>query len=147
MNSNLKQRAQARLFLYVADLYQMRVFQVHPHRFKLAVEDASQFSVGQEQAFLSSSGAFHLGQNYPNPFNPETWIPYQLAAAAPVTLFIYDATGRRVHVEIVGHRRAGAHTAYWDGRNASGEPVASGIYFYTIEAGHFRATRKMFIQR
>ena len=133
--------------LYVADLYQLRVFQVHPHRFKLAVEDASQFSVGREQAFLSSSGVFHLGQNYPNPFNPETWIPYQLAAAAPVTLSIYDATGRRVHVKVVGHRRAGAHTAYWDGRNASGESVASGIYFYTIEAGHFRATRKMFIQR
>ena len=133
--------------LYVADLYQLRIFQVHPHRFRLAVEDASQFSVGQEQAFLSSSGVFHLGQNYPNPFNPETWIPYQLAAAAHVTLSIHDATGRRVHVKAVGHQRAGAHTAYWDGRNAIGEPVASGIYFYTIEAGHFRATRKMFIQR
>ena len=133
--------------LYVADLYQLRIFQVHPHRFRLAVEDASQSSVGQGQAFLSSSGVFHLGQNYPNPFNPETWIPYQLAAAAHVTLSIHDATGRRVHVKVVGHQRAGAHTAYWDGRNASGEPVASGIYFYTIEAGHFRATRKMFIQR
>ena len=133
--------------LYVADLYQLRIFQVHPHRFRLAVEDASQSSVGQEQAFLSSSGVFHLGQNYPNPFNPETWIPYQLAAAAHVTLSIHDATGRRVHVKVVGHQRAGAHTAYWDGRNAIGEPVASGIYFYTIEAGHFRATRKMFIQR
>ena len=133
--------------LYVADLYQLRIFQVHPHRFRLAVEDASQSSVGQEQAFLSSSGVFHLGQNYPNPFNPETWIPYQLAAAAHVTLSIHDATGRRVHVKAVGHQRAGAHTAYWDGRNAIGEPVASGIYFYTIEAGHFHATRKMFIQR
>lgn len=133
--------------LYVADLYQLRIFQVHPHRFRLAVEDVSQSSVGQEQAFLSSSGVFHLGQNYPNPFNPETWIPYQLAAAAHVTLSIHDATGRRVHVKGVGHQRAGAHTAYWNGRNAIGEPVASGIYFYTIEAGHFRATRKMFIQR
>ena len=133
--------------LYVADLYQLRIFQVHPHRFRLAVEDASQFSVGLEQALPSSTGVFNLGQNYPNPFNPETWIPYQLAAAAHVTLSIYDAMGRRVHVKVVGHQRPGAHTAYWDGRNAVGEPVASGVYFYTLEAGHFRATRKMFIQR
>lgn len=133
--------------LYVADLYQLRIFQVHPHRFRLAVEEASQFSVEQEQALPSSAGVFNLGQNYPNPFNPETWMPYQLAAAAHVTLSIYDAMGRRVHVEVVGHQRAGAHTAYWDGRNAIGEPVASGVYFYTLEAGHFRATRKMFIQR
>ncbi len=133
--------------IYVADLYQLRVFQVHPHRFGLAVEDESQFAVEQEQAPSSSDGVFHLGQNFPNPFNPETWIPYQLAAAAHVTLSIYDAGGRRVHVKVAGHQRAGAHTAYWDGRNATGEPVASGIYFYTIEAGHFRATRKMFIQR
>ena len=88
--------------------------------------------------------------NYPNPFNPETWIPYQLATPAEVTLTIYDIQGRIVRDLDLGHQRPGMyHTrsraAYWDGRNAVGEPVASGVYFYTLTAGEFTATRKMFI--
>ena len=88
--------------------------------------------------------------NYPNPFNPETWIPYHLADAADVSIFIYNTLGQPVrHLEI-GHRHAGryvAHSeaAYWDGRNDVGELVTSGVYFYSIEAGEFSATRKMVI--
>ena len=90
--------------------------------------------------------------NYPNPFNPETWIPYQLAESADVTLTIYDLHGRVVRGLDLGHQRAGMYhgrsrAAYWDGRNAVGEPVASGVYFYTITAGEFTATRKMLIMK
>ena len=88
--------------------------------------------------------------NYPNPFNPETWIPYQLANPAEVTLTIYDVNGRVVRDLDLGHQRAGmyhsrARAAHWDGRNAVGEPVASGVYFYTLIADDFSATRKMLI--
>ena len=90
--------------------------------------------------------------NYPNPFNPETWIPYQLAQPADVTLTIYDIHGRVVRGLDLGHQRAGMYhgrsrAAYWDGRNAVGEPVASGVYFYTLTAGEFTATRKMLIKK
>ena len=90
--------------------------------------------------------------NYPNPFNPETWIPYQLSEPAEVTVTIYAANGAVVRRLDLGHRRAGSYdsrgrAAYWDGRNAAGEPVASGVYFYTLSAGDFSATRKMVIRK
>ena len=88
--------------------------------------------------------------NYPNPFNPETWIPYQLAVPAEVTLTIYDMNGKLVRHLALGHQAAGMYqnrsrAAYWDGRNQLGEPVASGLYFYTLTAGEFTATRRMLI--
>ena len=90
--------------------------------------------------------------NYPNPFNPETWIPYQLSKPAEVTVTIYAANGAVVRRLDLGHRRAESYesrhrAAYWDGRNAQGEPVASGVYFYTLSAGDFSATRKMVIRK
>ena len=90
--------------------------------------------------------------NYPNPFNPETWIPYQLAEPAEVTLSIHAADGTLVRTLALGQLPAGVYqsrsrAAYWDGRNAQGEPVASGIYFYTLQAGDFTATRKMLIRK
>ena len=90
--------------------------------------------------------------NYPNPFNPETWIPYHLAESSDVTLCIYSADGRLVRQLTLGHQSAGIYqsksrAAYWDGRNNSGEPVASGVYFYTLTAGDFTATRKMLIRK
>lgn len=93
-----------------------------------------------------------LLRNYPNPFNPETWVPYQLAAAADVTLTIYAVDGTLVRTLALGHRPAGLYqsksrAAYWDGRNEFGEPVASGIYFYTLAAGDFSATGKMLVRK
>ena len=90
--------------------------------------------------------------NYPNPFNPETWIPYQLAQDSEVALTIYAADGRIVRTLALGQQSAGMYhsknrAAYWDGRNAVGEPVASGVYFYTLTAGEFTATRKMLIRK
>ena len=88
--------------------------------------------------------------NYPNPFNPETWIPYRLAEDAFVTLTIYDQRGRVVRSLDLGHQAAGfyehrSQAIYWDGRNAVGERVASGLYFYTLTAGDYATTRKMLI--
>ena len=88
--------------------------------------------------------------NYPNPFNPETWIPYHLALDTDVTLTIYDIKGAMVRQLALGHQQAGFYTdrtkaAYWDGRNAQGESVASGIYFYHFDAGDYTALRRMVI--
>ena len=88
--------------------------------------------------------------NYPNPFNPETWIPYQLATSAEVTLIVYDMNGQLVRRLAMGHQAAGMYRSrsravYWDGRNQLGESVASGLYFYTLTAGEFTATRRMLI--
>lgn len=93
-----------------------------------------------------------LLQNFPNPFNPETWIPYQLREDSEVTIRIYDATGGLVRGLELGHKSAGLYVsrdraAYWDGRNETGEAVASGVYFYAIQAGEFAATRKMIVAR
>ena len=90
--------------------------------------------------------------NYPNPFNPETWIPYHLAVATEVKLAIYTANGTLVRTLALGHQAAGiyqsrARAAYWNGKNEIGEPVASGIYFYTFRAGDFTATRKMLLMK
>jgi len=90
--------------------------------------------------------------NYPNPFNPETWIPYQLAQPADTTVTIYAIDGTVVRTLNLGHQFAGTYqdktrAAYWDGKNGLGEPVASGVYFYTLIAGKFKATRKMLIQK
>ena len=90
--------------------------------------------------------------NYPNPFNPETWIPYQLAQSADVSISIYTAGGKLVRRLDFGHQSVGIYdsrsrAAYWDGKNALGEPVASGVYFYTLTAGDFTATRKMLIMK
>ncbi|MBC8276303.1 MAG: T9SS type A sorting domain-containing protein, partial [Chloroflexi bacterium] len=93
-----------------------------------------------------------LLQNYPNPFNPETWIPYQLAQKENVTISIYNISGQLVRILNLGRREAGLYlsrgqAAYWDGQSDIGEQTASGVYFYTIEAGGFRATRRLVVIR
>ena len=91
-----------------------------------------------------------LYQNFPNPFNPETWIPYQLSKDADVTIKIYNVSGRLVQTLELGSKEAGVYlekekAGYWDGRNNTGESAASGVYFYSITAGDFTATKKMLV--
>jgi hypothetical protein len=93
-----------------------------------------------------------LLQNYPNPFNPETWIPFQLAKGSDVVISIFNLQGQMIRRLDIGHKQAGLYlskgrAAYWDGQNGTGEQVASGVYFYTIDAGGFRGTRRMVIIR
>ena len=104
----------------------------------------------EQLARALTPNATALLANYPNPFNPETWIPYQLAKAADVTVTIYASDGNVVRTLALGHQAAGMYknrsqAAYWDGKNETGESVASGVYFYTLTAGDFSATRKMLI--
>ena len=107
-------------------------------------------------AVLTLSEAFPretaLLANYPNPFNPETWIPYELSKPAVVNISIHSVDGQLVRELVLGHLPAGIYhnksrAVYWDGRNDFGESVASGIYFYTLSAADFTATRKMIIRK
>ncbi len=84
-----------------------------------------------------------LDQNVPNPFNPVTEIRFQLEKAGPAALRIYDAQGRMVRELASGHREAGAHTLLWDGRNAAGESVASGVYLYRLETVENQLQKQM----
>jgi photosystem II stability/assembly factor-like uncharacterized protein len=89
-----------------------------------------------------------LYQNFPNPFNPETWIPYQLVKASEVKIFIYNSQGKLVRRLDLGRQLAGTYLSkeqavYWNGRNENGESVSSGVYFYTLQSGDFRSTKRM----
>ena len=120
-----------------------------------AVSDGSvkyQRAIELLEAFLAASrpAATRLLANYPNPFNPETWLPYELAKASDVRITIYDTRGHVIRRLDLGHQVAGYYTSrsravYWDGRNALGERVASGIYFYQLEADNTSVVRKMVI--
>ena len=102
--------------------------------------------------FINTESVGALDQNYPNPFNPDTWIPYKLTGDMEVAIRIYNISGRLIKTLDLGHKPSGFYAsrekaAYWDGRNEAGEPVASGVYFYTIQAGDFTATKKMIVAR
>ncbi|MCG9129427.1 PD40 domain-containing protein [Candidatus Poribacteria bacterium] len=90
--------------------------------------------------------------NYPNPFNPETWIPFRLSETTDVTIRIYASNGQLIRTIGLGIQQAGIYqertrAAYWDGKNDLGEPVASGVYYYTFTAAKYIKTRKMLIQK
>jgi hypothetical protein len=93
-----------------------------------------------------------LGNVFPCPANPETWIPFTLSQTENVVIKIYNVTGQLVRIIDIGQKASGAYVSkekavYWDGRNTTGEKVSSGIYFYLMEAGSFRAAKKMLIIR
>ena len=116
---------------------------VTPEHLANAVLSVNFDSIGQPTLNL-------LLQNYPNPFNPETWIPYQLAEDNSVSVSIYDTTGQLIRTLSLGFQSAGFYNsreraAYWDGRNAFGERVASGIYFYQLTTPSFQQTRRLVI--
>lgn len=92
----------------------------------------------------------HLFQNYPNPFNAETWVPFQMAKASEVSIYIYNPTGQVVKTINLGYKQPGMYiekskAAYWDGRNDRGEKTATGQYFYELRTGKFRAVKRMIL--
>ena len=91
--------------------------------------------------------ASYLAQNYPNPFNPATRIEFGLRESVRVSLRIYDATGRLVRVVSEEQLSPGRYARIWDGRDANGSGVASGVYFYRLDAGSFAETKKMVLLR
>ena len=118
-------------------------YKVTPQHLANAVLSIKLDGIGQPQQNL-------LLQNYPNPFNPETWIPYQLSEDSSVSVSIYDTTGQLIRTLSLGFQSAGFYNsqgraAYWDGRNAVGERVASGIYFYQLTTPTFQQTRRLVI--
>jgi hypothetical protein len=88
-----------------------------------------------------------LGQCYPNPFNPSTTIRFGLGERAHVRLRIYDVSGRLVRMLVDGARSEGEHFERWNGMDSAGRTVASGVYFYRLEAGSFTETKKMVLMR
>ena len=89
--------------------------------------------------------SFRLYQNYPNPFNPTTTIKYQLHKDGKVTLQIYDVLGRLVRTLVNMKQAAGYYDLCWDGKNDRGQSVPAGLYFYGIQAGEFRAVKKLLL--
>ena len=118
-------------------------FEVTPEHLANAVLSVRLDGIGQPKLT-------QLLQNFPNPFNPETWIPYQLSEDSSVSVSIYDTTGLLIRTLPLDYQSAGFYysrgrAAYWDGRNAFGESVASGVYFYQLRAGNYTALRRMVI--
>ena len=94
---------------------------------------------------VSNPTEFHLYSNYPNPFNPNTTITFDLPEVAVVSLVIYDINGRQIKTLTSSRYQAGSHQIQWDGRDDSGNAVASGIYVYRIEAGKYVQSRKLML--
>jgi flagellar hook assembly protein FlgD len=92
---------------------------------------------------------FQLSQNYPNPFNPSTTISYTLTNTTPLRtqLKIYDILGREVVWLVDEQKVAGKYEVVWDGHNAGGEPVSSGIYIYRLQVGNKMKFKKMTLIR
>jgi len=89
--------------------------------------------------------SFSLSQNYPNPFNPTTEINFDVPTRSQVTLSVFNVLGQKVSTLLDEVKDAGKYTADWDGTASDGTPVASGIYFYRMEAGNFVQTKKMML--
>ena len=140
----------------VGDVIELRVIgpngnaELQPLSFKVTPEDLANAVLSVKLDGIGRPEQNLLLQNYPNPFNPETWIPYQLSEDTPVSISIYDTTGQLVRILSLGFQSAGFYNsqgraAYWDGRNALGERVASGIYFYQLTTPSFQQTRRFVI--
>ncbi len=86
---------------------------------------------------------FFVAQNFPNPFNPETEIGYELPMDAQVSLVVYNLLGQKVKTLVDERQRAGRYNICWGGRDDNGQEVASGVYFYKIQAGDVKVAKKM----
>lgn len=96
---------------------------------------------------LSLPNAYALGQNYPNPFNPETVIEYNLPHAAQVRLTVFNIVGQEVTTLVNDYQSAGIKRVIWDGTDAYGIKVTSGVYFYRLSTADFDMTRKMIMMK
>ena len=140
----------------VGDVIEVRVIgpngNVESHTFSSIVtpEDLANAVLSIRLDSIGQPKLTQLLQNFPNPFNPETWIPYQLSEDSSVSVSIYDTNGKLIRTLPLGYQSAGFYNsrgraAYWDGRNENGESVASGIYFYQLQAGDYTDLRRMVI--
>ena len=145
-----------RSVVQVGDVIEVRVIgpdgniESQTHSFKVTPEHLANAMLPVKLDSIGQPQQDKLLQNYPNPFNPETWIPYQLSQDSPVSVSIYDTTGKLIRSLSLGFQSAGFYNspelaAYWDGQNALGERVASGVYFYQLTTSKFQQTRRLVI--
>jgi hypothetical protein len=114
-------------------------------RVELGSADGRMIEVDLAAAGPELPTGYELGQNYPNPFNPETIISFSLPAASTVELTVYNVLGRRVVTLVQGDYPAGSHQVTWNGTDAGGRPVSSGVYLSRLSAGTAAMTRKMML--
>ena len=115
---------------------------------QIAIESLRTWLAAKEPVIIETK----LLNNYPNPFNPETWIPYQLAVPADVTIRIYNISGQLICSLELGRQAAGfyvgrSRAAYWNGRNMYGESVTSGVYFVVLKAGEYQQARRIVLTK
>ncbi|MFQ6032380.1 MAG: FlgD immunoglobulin-like domain containing protein, partial [Candidatus Zixiibacteriota bacterium] len=116
----------------------------------LVDEKATPFEVAilpKEETSATRPKEFALMQNYPNPFNPETEISYTLPHDSHVKLVIYNVKGQKVKTLVEEYQAAGHKTVRWDGTDDNGNKLASGIYFYRLQAGDFVQSKKMVLMK
>ncbi len=126
--------------LYASDLFIFTEGEMQ--KFVVAVEPT-----GKQATTWGKIKTAEVFQNYPNPFNPETWIPYNLFESSDVKFSIFSQSGDLVREFKIGQQSRGEKKLYWDGKNANGETVASGIYFYQFKAGNTQSVRKMWLMK
>ena len=137
-NSGVAAKTGAAVQSDLVAFYQLYGMQPPPPPASVDSEPYSEISVPTE---------FGLSQNYPNPFNPSTKINYQLPMSSRVTVTIYDVLGREIRTLVAGVRPAGTHRVLWDGRDAGGQQVESGVYFVRMRAGKITKTRRVILLR
>jgi hypothetical protein len=118
---------------------------IHNPSYTIALLQASLAAIttSVEKSDANIPGSFTLGQNYPNPFNPTTTISFSLPQRSNVRLDIYDILGKQVATLINETRAAGNWNIEWNGLDRYGRHIASGVYFYRLEAGSFMSVKKM----
>jgi hypothetical protein len=116
------------------------------HTFRLVAGSAA-FVDARTAGTIRLPAEASLDQNFPNPFNPTTTVRFALAEPAQVHLTVLNVRGQRVATLADGLFNAGPHTVTWDGRDATGRPAASGIYFYRLEAAGKVISKKMTLIR
>ena len=104
-------------------------------------------SVGIDNHTSEVVTTYRLEQNYPNPFNPSTSIQYYIPSTSDVKIEIYNLLGSKITSFFEGKQSAGNHTINWNGTDQSGNPVASGIYFYKLSTPNFSETKKMMLMK
>ncbi len=106
----------------------------------IMIEGGSNYISAIDETSSEMIHSYHLSQNYPNPFNPSTLISYQLPASTLVVLKVFDVIGREIETLVNEHQNAGNHSVKFDASN-----LPSGVYFYRIETGKYRDTRKLLL--
>ena len=132
-------RSGIQCFLSASGLKEYRIVAL-----ELSTADGTYIPVAIPTAETLPAG-YALEQNYPNPFNPETRIEFALPSSGNVRLIVYNLLGREVRTLVSTVLAAGQHTINWDSRDNAGQAVASGVYFYRLEAGDHTMTRKMML--